>query len=123
MKRPVEIRNSGKHHVRFVITLDEDDETMNNDDIKSFLDIRSVEYGADSIKSELLDIVTKLNPYSELDWWSGMIESYAEYGAIGVIVLLFIGMIHFLKTTIFSKLQEIKDINIWKKWLDYLLKL
>jgi|TARA_R110002020_G_scaffold113735_1_gene261696 cell division protein FtsL len=42
----------------------------------------------------------------------GMIESYAEYGAIGVIVLLFIGMIHFLKTTIFSKLQEIKDINI-----------
>ena len=41
-----------------------------------------------------------------------MIESYAEYGAIGVIVLLFIGMIHFLKTTIFSKLQEIKDINI-----------
>ena len=36
-----------------------------------------------------------------------MIESYAEYGAIGVIVLLFIGMIHFLKTTIFSKLQEI----------------
>ena len=41
-----------------------------------------------------------------------MIDSYAEYGAIGVIVLLFIGMIHFLKTTIFSKLQEIKDINI-----------
>ena len=41
-----------------------------------------------------------------------MIESYAEYGAIGVIVLLFIGMIHFLKTTIFSKLQEIKNICI-----------
>ena len=42
----------------------------------------------------------------------GMIESYAEYGAIGVIVLLFIGMIHFLKTTLFNKLQEIEDISI-----------
>ena len=41
-----------------------------------------------------------------------MIESYAEYGAIGVIVLLFIGMIHFLKTTLFNKLQEIEDISI-----------
>ena len=41
-----------------------------------------------------------------------MIESYAEYGAIGVIVLLFIGMIHFLKTTLYSKLQEIEDISI-----------
>ena len=28
---------SGKHDVRFVITMDEDDETMNNDDIKSSL--------------------------------------------------------------------------------------
>jgi len=41
-----------------------------------------------------------------------MIESYAEYGAIGVIVVLFIGMIHFLKSTLFSKLKEIEDINI-----------
>ena len=41
-----------------------------------------------------------------------MLESYAEYGAIGVIVLLFIGMIHFLKTTLYSKLQEIEDISI-----------
>ncbi len=41
-----------------------------------------------------------------------MIESYAEYGAIGVIVILFIGMIHFLKSTLFSKLKEIEDINI-----------
>jgi len=41
-----------------------------------------------------------------------MLESYAEYGAIGVIVLLFIGMIHFLKSTLFSKLQEIEDISI-----------
>tara|TARA_R100000781_G_scaffold41445_1_gene28592 strand:- start:2218 stop:2472 length:255 start_codon:yes stop_codon:yes gene_type:complete len=39
-------------------------------------------------------------------------EAYAEYGAIGVIVLLFIGMIQFLKTTLFSKLQEIEDISI-----------
>ena len=41
-----------------------------------------------------------------------MLESYAEYGAIGVIVLLFIGMIHFLKSTLYSKLQEIEDISI-----------
>ena len=41
-----------------------------------------------------------------------MIESYAEYGAIGVIVLLFIGMIQFLRTTLMSKLQEIEDISI-----------
>ena len=39
-------------------------------------------------------------------------EAYAEYGAIGVIVLLFIGMIQFIKTTLFSKLQEIEDISI-----------
>ena len=39
-------------------------------------------------------------------------EAYAEYGAMGVIVLLFIGMIQFLKTTLFSKLQEIEDISI-----------
>ena len=41
-----------------------------------------------------------------------MLESYAEYGAIGVIVLLFIGMIQFLRTTLMSKLQEIEDISI-----------
>ena len=41
-----------------------------------------------------------------------MLESYAEYGAIGVIVLLFIGMIHFLKSTLYSKLLEIEDISI-----------
>jgi len=41
-----------------------------------------------------------------------MLESYAEYGAIGVIVLLFIGMIHFLKSTLYSKLVEIEDISI-----------
>ena len=37
---------------------------------------------------------------------------YAEYGAMGVIVLLFIGMIQFLRTTLMSKLQEIEDISI-----------
>tara|TARA_R110002020_G_scaffold80247_8_gene200328 strand:- start:311 stop:559 length:249 start_codon:yes stop_codon:yes gene_type:complete len=41
-----------------------------------------------------------------------MIESYAEYGAIGVIVLLFIGMIHFLKTQMMDKLGEVEDICI-----------
>ena len=41
-----------------------------------------------------------------------MIETYAEYGAIGIIVILLIGLIHFLKSTLFSKLKEIEDINI-----------
>ncbi len=41
-----------------------------------------------------------------------MIESYAEYGAIGVIVLLFIGMIQFLRSTLMGKLQEIEGICI-----------
>ena len=40
------------------------------------------------------------------------LNTYAEYGAIGIIVVLFIGMIHFLKSTLFSKLKEIEDINI-----------
>tara|TARA_R110002020_G_scaffold229361_1_gene440121 strand:- start:2114 stop:2362 length:249 start_codon:yes stop_codon:yes gene_type:complete len=39
-------------------------------------------------------------------------EAYAEYGAMGVIVLLFIGMIQFLRTTLMSKLREIEDIVI-----------
>jgi|TARA_R100001530_G_C4187618_1_gene121265 hypothetical protein len=41
-----------------------------------------------------------------------MIESYAEYGAIGVIVLLFVGMIHFLKSQLMDKLGEVEDICI-----------
>jgi hypothetical protein len=41
-----------------------------------------------------------------------MFEAYAEYGAIGVIVLLFVGMIQFLRSTLMSKLQEIEDISI-----------
>ena len=41
-----------------------------------------------------------------------MIDAYAEYGAIGVIVLLFVGMIQFLRSTLMSKLKEIEDISI-----------
>ena len=41
-----------------------------------------------------------------------MIEAYAEYGALGIIVLLFDGMIQFLKSQLVSKLKEIEDINI-----------
>ena len=39
-------------------------------------------------------------------------EAYAEYGAMGVIVLLFIGMIHFLRSTLMDKLSEVVDICI-----------
>tara|TARA_R110002020_G_scaffold413646_1_gene623247 strand:+ start:318 stop:569 length:252 start_codon:yes stop_codon:yes gene_type:complete len=39
-------------------------------------------------------------------------EAYAEYGAIGVIVLLFIGMIQFLRSTLMDKLSEVEDICI-----------
>jgi hypothetical protein len=41
-----------------------------------------------------------------------MIDAYVEYGAIGVIVLLFIGMIQFLKSTMMGKLNEIEEICI-----------
>ena len=41
-----------------------------------------------------------------------MFETYAEYGALGVIVLLFIGMIQFLRSTLMGKLNEIEDIYI-----------
>lgn len=41
-----------------------------------------------------------------------MFETYAEYGALGVIVLLFIGMIQFLRSTLMSKLNEIEEICI-----------
>ena len=33
-------------------------------------------------------------------------EAYAEYGAMGVIVLLFVGMIHFLRSTLMDKLSD-----------------
>jgi hypothetical protein len=39
-------------------------------------------------------------------------DAYAEYGAIGVIVLLFIGMIQFLKSTMMGKLIEVEKICI-----------
>ena len=39
-------------------------------------------------------------------------EAYAEYGAMGVIVLLFVGMIHFLRSTLMDKLSEVEDICI-----------
>ena len=39
-------------------------------------------------------------------------EAYAEYGAMGVIELLFIGMIHFLRSTLMDKLSEVEDICI-----------
>jgi len=39
-------------------------------------------------------------------------EIYAEYGAIGIIVLLFIGMIQFLKSTMMGKLIEVEEICI-----------
>ena len=38
--------------------------------------------------------------------------AYAEYGAIGVVVVLFIGQIMFLQKTLTSKLAEIEDICI-----------
>ena len=47
-----------------------------------------------------------------------MIETYAEYGAIGIIVVLFVGMIHFLKSTLFSKLKEIEDKRNQKGYND-----
>ena len=41
-----------------------------------------------------------------------MIDVFAEYGTIGVVVILFIGMVHFLKSTLMGKLNEIEQISI-----------
>ena len=41
-----------------------------------------------------------------------MVEAYAEYGAIGVVVVLFVAMIQFLKSTLMGKLIEIEDMTI-----------
>ena len=41
-----------------------------------------------------------------------MIESYAEYGAIGVIILLFAAQIVFMQKTLMKKLHEIENITI-----------
>ena len=41
-----------------------------------------------------------------------MLETYAEFGAIGVVILLFAGQILFLQKTLIGKLNEIEDICI-----------
>ena len=41
-----------------------------------------------------------------------MVEAYAEYGARGVIVMLFITMIQFLRSTLMGKLKEVENICI-----------
>ena len=41
-----------------------------------------------------------------------MIEEYLEYGAIGVIITLFIGMIKFLQSSLTAKLHEVEEICI-----------
>ena len=41
-----------------------------------------------------------------------MIEEYLEYGAIGVIITLFICMIKFLQSSLTSKLSEVEEICI-----------
>jgi len=41
-----------------------------------------------------------------------MIEVFAEYGTIGVMVVLFAGQIMFLQKTLMSKLKEVEDITI-----------
>ena len=41
-----------------------------------------------------------------------MIEVFAEYGVIGVIVMLFAGQMMFLQKTLMSKLMEIEHITI-----------
>ena len=41
-----------------------------------------------------------------------MLETYAEYGAIGVIILLFAGQIVFMQKTLTKQLHEIEDICI-----------
>ena len=40
------------------------------------------------------------------------IELYAEYGAIGVIITLFIGMIKCLQTSLTAKLSEVESICV-----------
>ena len=41
-----------------------------------------------------------------------MIEEYLEYGAIGVFITLFIGMIKFLQSSLTTKLSEVEEICI-----------
>ena len=49
-----------------------------------------------------------------------MLEVFAEYGAIGVVIVLFAGQILFLQKTLMGKLKEIDDkvialINRWNR--------
>ena len=41
-----------------------------------------------------------------------MLETYAEYGAIGVIIVLFAAQIIFMQRTLMKKLHEIEDMTI-----------
>ncbi len=41
-----------------------------------------------------------------------MIEVFAEYGAIGVVIFLFAGQILFLQKTLMGKLHEIEEMTI-----------
>ena len=41
-----------------------------------------------------------------------MIEIFAEYGVIGVMVMLFAGQMIFLQKTLMTKLMEIEEITI-----------
>jgi hypothetical protein len=41
-----------------------------------------------------------------------MIEVFAEYGAIGVMIILFGGQIMFLQKRLMTKLDDIEDISI-----------
>ena len=40
------------------------------------------------------------------------LTAYAEYGAVGIIIILFIGMIKFLQTSLTAKLSSVETICI-----------
>ena len=46
------------------------------------------------------------------------LEAYAEYGAIGVIIMLFIGMIKFLQSSLTTKLAEVEGscVKLIDRW-------
>jgi len=41
-----------------------------------------------------------------------MVEVFAEYGTVGVVIILFVGMIQFLRSTLMGKLLEIEEMTI-----------
>ena len=41
-----------------------------------------------------------------------MVEVWAEYGTVGVVIILFVGMIQFLRSTLMGKLIEIESMTI-----------